>query len=132
MSSTDFDIIEQDFLAPLGEPGAVRSSLKLCNWKPSPIGWDEVEQEPIYGAWTPEDGEKLDWWKFYHLKAMKHTKPEAERKDLSDGCVSKSFESAAFDSRDLVAHRKALVEILGMAVIAALDLKPEIPAPVPT
>ena len=125
----DFDIAAREFLAPLGEPGTVRSSLKEVNWYPKPIGWDEEEGEPIYGPPNPEDEEKFKWWRSYRLVAIKHTKPEAERQSLGDGAVLKAFQSAEFDSRDEEASWKALWEVLGMAVTASLDLRPETPTP---
>lgn len=118
----DFDIVPQELLAPLSELPGVRVSLSLLNWTKPPDGWDEEKGEAIYDPITPEDLEKMEFWKRYRITAMKHTKPEAERTSLGDGVVRKAFESMEFDSRNIDSERIALHQILGAAVAVILEL----------
>lgn len=117
----DFDIIERGFLDPIGEPGCIRSTLKIVDFSPRVVGTDD-SGDFIYEEITPEIEEKIQWFKYYRLLALKHTKPEAQRSAPDDGVVQKAWESGMFDSRDLAAKEAALHVLLGMAVANFLKL----------
>ena len=112
-------VADHDLSVP--EPPAISATLKLINYRTPAIGWDDEENEPIYGEVTPEEAEKMEHFHAYRILLMRHTMPESERSSLGDGLKQLAVVSPWFDSRDPEAGEKAKREALGMAVQCCME-----------
>lgn len=116
----NFQIFKTETIpAPVPDYPGIAVSLKLIDWRPTPVGFD-ADGDPVYEPLTPDDIKKLEHWKAYRVKLVKYTAPIRNRAVMTEGLVQKTVVSPWFDRRNEGADQKAMHEVLGLAVRSAM------------